>query len=72
MEEQRGSFVVVVVVVLFVSFSLCFILVCFDFFLNFCFGAPLKVGGKDMEGLGGEWYWGAKCEISKDLIKKLC
>lgn len=31
MEEQRGSFVVVVVV-LFVSFSLCFILVCFDFF----------------------------------------
>lgn len=32
MEEQRGSFVVVVVVVLFVSFSLCFILVCFDFF----------------------------------------
>jgi hypothetical protein len=41
----------------------------FHFYFLFYFGGEVARKEEDPKGSGGEWDWGAWCEIHKDSIK---
>lgn len=59
-KSEVVCFVVILVLLLFVSLPFCFAL------LKFSFGVPLQRGGEDMEGLPGKQIWGVCVSIGRD------